>query len=354
MFRARLSAAVAVLGALTVLALVVAVPRASAVEPFPIDVTTMLTDHFTIHYQTNPDTSADPAYITQQQATDLGGWAERAYALYLSWGYPAPPTGPSGRIDIDVAHFDSASAPWTFFDAAAQPCLLDQTFPTGVQPCGIPPNPPAGAGAGVAGTLLIDNARGLNVHEVAHVVFNLFEFGIWNESQPQVENNYYWLEQAAAEWAAFRVENFLTPTQSSLGVSDSTADCVGGECGANYNDMAGDPGWTLMEYLSERYGTDVVKSFFTDAAAVNDITKPATQYVSDVLSAKGATFASVFTDYTVARLTGNFSITTIKGLLPAPTVSPVVGSVTGPIPTNYVSVSHFAARYIALKHGDPS
>ena len=350
MFRARLSAAVVVLGALIALALVVTVPRASAVEVFPVLPTTMLTDHFAIHYDTDP--KALP-YITQQQATDLAGWMERSYTLYQSWGYAAPPAGPSGRIDVDVQNFHGAGPPWSYFDAAAEPCVFAPV--DSPKTCG-GPQPPAGTGAGVVGTLEFDNATGLNVHEAAHLVFNLFEFAIWNESQPDVENNYYWLEQSAAEWAAYRVENFLTPGQSSLGASDSTGDCVGGECsnggGKDFNDMAGDSGWTFMEYLSERYGPDIVKSFFTDAAAVNDVTKPATQFVSDVLTAKGASFESVFTDYTVVRLTGNLSIITIRGLLPNPTVSPIVGSVSGPIPTNHVAVSHFGARYVALKHGD--
>jgi hypothetical protein len=351
MFRARSLAVVAVLGALIAFALAVAVPRASAVEPFPILPKTMLTDHFAIHYNTDPDLSADPAYITQQQATDLGGWAERAYALYLSWGYPAPPTGPGGHIDLNVQFFDLGGAPWTYADAAVEPCLLAAVAAIPSM-CGAGANPPPGTGAGVAGTIEIDNGRGLNVHEVAHVVFNIFELGIWNESQPHVENNYYWLEQTAAEWAAFRVESFLTPVQTSLGQSDNTGDCVGGDCGKVGYDRAGDPGWTFMEYLSERYGPDIVKAFFDRAAVVNDVTKPATDYVFDVLAAKGASFESVFTDYTIARLTGNFSILAIKGLLPTPTVSPLVGSISGPIPTSYVAVSHFAARYITLRHGD--
>ena len=349
MFRARLSAAVAVFGALIALALVVTVPRASAVEPYPILPTTMLTDHFAIHYNTDPNLSSNPGYITQQQATDLGGWAERAYALYVSWGYPAPPTGPGGHIDIEVGTFDASTPFWLKVDAAVEPCLMALAVPP--QECG-GLNPPPGTGAGVAGTIELDNHRGLNVHEVAHVVFNIFELGIWNESQPHIQNNYYWLEQSAAEWAAFRVESFLTPTQSSLGASDNTGDCVGGDCGTVGFDQAGDPGWTFMEYLNERYGPDIVKAFFDRAAVVNDVTKPATDYVSDVLVAKGATFESVFTDYTIARLTGNFSILTIKGLLPTPTVSPLVGSISGPIPTSYVAVSHFAARYITLRHGD--
>jgi len=206
MFRARLSAAVVVFGALIALALVATVPRASANEVFPVLPSTMLTEHFAIHYDTDPH---GLPYITQQQATDLGGWAERAYALYVSWGYPAPPASPSGRIDIDVQHFAGAGPPWDLFDAAAEPCILPPIDTP--KTCG-GPQPPAGTGAGVVGTLEVDNSKGLNVHEAAHLVFNLFEFGMWNESQPDIENNYYWLEQSAAEWAAYRVENFLTPT----------------------------------------------------------------------------------------------------------------------------------------------
>jgi hypothetical protein len=350
MSRARLLPAVVVFGALITFALVAAVPRASAVEPFPIGPKTFLTEHFAINYQTNPDKSSNPAYITEQQATDLGGWAERAYAIYVGWGYPAPPPGPGGRIGINVDNFSGAGPPWTFFDAAAEPCIIAAPIIAPFMPATCGPGG-GGTGANVAGTLELDSVKGLNVHEVAHVVFNLFEFKLWNESQPESVNNYYWLEQSAAEWAAYRVESFLTPTQDSLGASDNTGDCVGGDCGTVGFDQAGDPGWTFMEYLNERFGPDIVQSFFTDAASKADVTLPATTYIRDVLGAKSFAFEDVFTDYTVARLTGNFSILTIKGLLPTPTVTPLVGSVTGPIPTSYVAVSHFAARYIALMHG---
>ena len=89
MFSRRFPAALAVLGACAAFAaaLAVAVPRASAVEPFPVGPRTLQTAHFLIHYECDPVNSA---YIQQQKAGDIGGWAERAYALYRSWGYPAP------------------------------------------------------------------------------------------------------------------------------------------------------------------------------------------------------------------------------------------------------------------------
>ncbi len=317
MFRARLSAAVVVLGALTVLALTVTVPRASAVEPFPIGGQTMLTAHFAIHYDNNP---AGPDYITQQRVTDIAGWAERAYALYLSWGYPAPPPSNAlspGRDTITII----------------QPLYDDNAIPT---------DPLAGT---TSGALEVSNGANVGMHEVAHAVFSLFQFGMWQPTN-------LWLEQAAAEWAAFRAENFTTAVQADLGQSDNTGDCVGGDCGTVSYDEAGDPGWTFMEYLSERFGPDTIKALFTDGAALGQPSPAATQYVSDVLASHGTTFNQVFNDFTVARLTGNFSIDSIKGLLPVPQVSVSAGSVTGPIPTTHVAVSHFAARYIALQHRD--
>ena len=68
----------------------------------------------------------------------------------------------------------------------------------------------------------------------------------------------------------------------------------------------------------------------------------------------GSSFEIVFTDYTVARLTGGFTIDSIKGLLPVPQITATMGTVTGPVPTTHVAVSHFAARYVALRHVDPS
>ncbi len=329
MFRARLSAAVVVSGALIALALAVAVPRASAVEPFPKLPKTMLTTHFAIHYTTDPG-STD--YITQQQVTDIAGWAERLYALYTSpsWGYPAPLTNPGGPnpglVDIDVANYNG-------YDDNA-----------------IPGNPAAGQ---TYGSIQLHNKSG-GFHQLAHALFAVFDFGIWQPTD-------LWLEQAAAEWAAFRAENFTTAKQDNLGKSDNTGDCVSGDCGpasdlTNLYDRAGDPGWTFMEYLSERFGATVVQQFFNDGATVGLPAPAATQYLSDVFTAKGTTFQAVYNDYTAARLTGNYSITSIKGLLPVAQTNVAVGAVSGALPTTYVAVSHFGVRYVTLHHtnADPT
>lgn len=319
MFSRRSFAALAALGAFAAFAaaLAVAVPRASAVEPYPVGARTLQTDHFLIHYSGDP---ANSAYIQQQKAGDIGGWAERAYALYRSWGYPAPVDDGDGLIDITVMDFSLA-------DAAATP------------------NSPAAAQS--SGYIELNAATGLNQHEVAHVLFNVFEFAIWQPAD-------LWLEQAAAEWAAYRVEDFATPTSDSIAEPDRSGDCVGGECGKNGYDRAGDPGWSFMEYLSERYGPDIVKQIFDNGASVGLPAPASTQYVANVLTAKAATLGDVFTDYTVAYLAGNYQVTALKGLPPATYSATPTGTISGALPVQRVSVNHLAARYLKFTRGGSS
>lgn len=181
-------------------------------------------------------------------------------------------------------------------------------YPKSLFDAGATPNSPAAAQS--SGYIELNAATGLNQHEVAHVLFNLFEFAIWQPAD-------LWLEQAAAEWAAYRVEDFATPTSDSIAEPDRSGDCVGGECGKNGYDRAGDPGWSFMEYLSERYGPDIVKQIFDNGASVGLPAPASTQHVSNVLTAKAATLGDVFSDYTVAYLAGNYQVTALKGLPPA-------------------------------------
>ncbi|MGZ4417994.1 MAG: hypothetical protein ACXVRV_07440, partial [Gaiellaceae bacterium] len=79
--------------------LAVGVPRAAAIDPFPTTgIATLPSDHFMIHF--SRDVSPCPgAAITQEHAGEILGMAERAYALYGSWGYTAP--GYLADISVD-------------------------------------------------------------------------------------------------------------------------------------------------------------------------------------------------------------------------------------------------------------
>ena len=240
MFRARLSAAVVVFGALIALALVVAVPRASAVEPFPEPPKTMLTPHFAIHYTTDP---ASAAYITQQQVTDIAGWAERAYALYASWGYPAPPAGAqrpgststsltSAAVHRDLRRHKAVGGP-TNAEAAAQ--RRQERARRGHQVRQHGGTPPG-------------RARGLQPVRVRHLA-----------SRPTRTTT---LAQAGGGRVGGlpprRLQDARSRPASPSATTRATASAATAE--PSGYDRAGDPGWTFMEYLSERYGADTSSS----------------------------------------------------------------------------------------------
>jgi hypothetical protein len=308
-------------------ALSVGVTSASAADPFPITgVASLSSAHFTVFWdRDNQDQFCPKAFITQERAGDVLGMLERAYSLYSSWGY----TPPASPMNVSIDDFQEAP-----------PCVADGT---------IDPSVPRDSSGSLKrwtalinpsdGELHLDASTGLTYHTVAHEVFHLFE----NAINPALDQ---WLQEGTAEWAAFRAESFLTPTKTDLGQDpDRTADCVGSECGDTELDRNGYPGWVLFEYLSERFGTDTVKSVLTDPGS------PGTTALSNVLVAKGTTLASFFNDYATAKLSGNFSLDAIKGLLPAYYAKVATGDLTGSLPTTNVAVNHLAVRYIALQHG---
>ena len=312
------------------LALAVGVPCAAAADPFPVlGIATLSSQHFVVHYSRNDTDVGNPCpnpmhwFITQETAGDVLGMAERAYALDLSWGYPAPAT----PIDISVDDFSDQEGP---------PCgiafgSIDPTFTL--------PFNRWSALVDASGEMHLDATTGLTYHVIAHEMFHEFATTL-HAGLDQ------WLQEGTAEWAAFRAESFLTPTKDDLGVNpDRTADCVGSECGDTEFDKNGYPGWLLFEYLSERFGTDAVKSVLADPGT------PGTTALSNVLVSKGTTLAGFFNDYATARLNGNFSLAAIKGILPATQATIGTGAVSGSLPTTNVAVNHLAVRYVALHHG---
>jgi hypothetical protein len=309
--------------------LAIGVPRAEATDPFPSQgIATLSSAHFTVFYNRDNLSQLCPkGYITQETAGDVLGMAERAYSLYTSWGY-TPPAAPMNDISVD-----------DFQETV--PCISNGSIDASV--------PRNDDGSLVRWNALLnpsddqihlDATTGLAYHTIAHEVFHLFAVTL-NSGLDQ------WLQEGTSEWAAFRAESFLTPTETSLGRDpDRTADCVGSECGDTELDRNGYPGWLLFEYLSERFGTDAVRAVLADPGT------PGTTALSDVLVAHGTTLAAFFNDYTTARLTGNFSLAAIKGILPATQGAIPTGVVTGSLPTTNVAVNHLAVKFVTLHHGN--
>src|SRR5512133_4086800 len=138
--------------------LAVGVPRAVAIAPFPTTgVVTLSSDHFMIHW--SRDVSPCPAAtITQEQAGEILGMAERAYALYSNWGY----TAPGYLVDISVDDFTAV-------------CIAHGSIPLGNPPpldrwdAILDPIAPG------VDEVHLNYASGLEYHVIAHEVFHLFE-----------------------------------------------------------------------------------------------------------------------------------------------------------------------------------
>ncbi|MDX6408833.1 MAG: hypothetical protein QOE13_1904 [Gaiellaceae bacterium] len=292
------------------------VPRAAAIDPFPTTgVVTLSSDHFTIHY--TRDATCVSGAITQETAGDVLGLAERAYALYSSWGY----TVPASPVHLSADDFTLACASYGSL-------------------AGIPPPLDRWDAAIDAGTVHLNGAKdGLDYHVIAHEVFHLFEDVV----APGADQ---WLQEGLAEWASVRANAAIGGLELN---PDRTMDCVGSECGDSEFDRNGYPGWMLFEYLAERFGDAKVKSVL-DAAAAN----PAwtgTQALSSVVVPLGPTLGKFFEGYTTARLTGGFTYAALAGALPKTQGSIVVGSSTGAVSPVTLAVNHLAVRFVDLAHG---
>lgn len=341
----RLRFAVAPLAlALLAGAFALGVPRASASDPVPnTGIATLSSDHFQIHYsRDNADTVCPTRYISQERAGDVLQMAERAYAFYGSWGYTTPVLDGDGDslLDISVDEFDKAPPTCITYG------VIDPSIPTAadgsLSPWDALINPVAPAGAGEI-HLDATNARGLKYHIVAREVFQLFGLAM-DATADQ------WLQAGSAEWAAFRTENFATVTAADLGQnSNRSMDCVGSECGDTDVDRNGYSGWLLFEYLAERYGNDAVKAVWDEAAAFPGAA--ATTDLSNVLVTHGTTLSSFFNEYSTARLTGNFTVAAIAGVVPPSQASILVSASSGAIPAVRLAINHLAADYVALQHG---
>jgi hypothetical protein len=303
--------------------LAVGVPRAAAIDPFPTTgIATLASDHFLIHW--SRDVSPCPgAAISQEHAGEVLGMAERAYALYASWGY----TAPGYLADISVDDFTAG-------------CIAHGSIPLGNPPpldrwdAVLDPVAPG------VDEVHLNVASGLEYHVIAHEVFHLFADAVAAGAADQ------WLHEGLAEWASVRANAAAGGLELN---ADRTMDCVGSECGDSEFDRNGYPGWMLFEYLAERFGDAKVKSVL-DTAAANPGWS-GTQVLSSVVQPLGRTLGKFFEDYTIARLTGNFTFEALAGVLPTTQATIVVGSSSGAISPVTLAVNHLAVRFVDFAHG---
>ncbi|HET8607117.1 MAG TPA: hypothetical protein VFL66_08820 [Gaiellaceae bacterium] len=301
---------------------------ASSLPTVVLPADALATTHFVVHYGTDPGSGAA---ITETQAGDIGAFAERAYAAYTAEGYPAPLSdgtlGGDSRIDIYVQNLSSL----------------------GVLGIAIPD----GAGTTSSGYIDLDGSSsdGIDQHSIAHELFHLIQFAIW--VPPSVTDD--WLYEASAEWMGYRVDGFAGPIE--LGNWDMSLDChdpySGFECDLDAYKNGGYSRWPFFEYVFERsgWGDAFVKSIFDQGAAGAG---SATAAVASAIQAKGGSLSDVFTDWTVANMTGGYTVSQLQ-VPPQTYGSPIVtGTASGSIPSVEVPVDHLSARYVEIDRGSGS
>jgi hypothetical protein len=315
--------------------LAVGVPRAAAIDPFPnVGIVTLSSEHFMIHYSRDDRDGLCPArFITQEQAGDVLGMAERAYQLYTSWGYSAPilDTGDSDSL-LDISADQFSVVPDTCISYGSIDPAIPRENDGTLSRWDALINPTAPLGAG---EIHLDSLKGLTYHTIAHEVFHLFQSKITTSADP-------WVTEGTAEWAAVKAEGAAGGLESN---PDRTLDCVGAECGDTEFDKNGYPGWMLFEYLTEHYGDGKIKDLLSAPPMTG------TQALASVLPAP-VKLQDFFNDYTTARLNGNFSSPALAGVLPQSLAILPLGSLSGPFSITPVAVNHLAVRYLELAHGE--
>jgi hypothetical protein len=268
--------------------------------------------HFVVHYTSD---AADLNAISGLGAQMLSTNAERAYATEVGqWGFPAPIDDGDGKSDIYVYKLANMQ------NAGQAP--ID------------------GSARSTSGWIEIQPSYATDLHVVAHEFFHLiqFRYNIFAAT---------YLTEATAEWAGKRVSGSVAGVVPLQFPQDSL-DCDNG-CAAGF-DPRGYSRWTFFEFLSERYGVGVVREIW-ERAAVSSETRPGINPIAATLEAHGTTVSAAVLDYSVTNLNGAYSLTQLANANVTAQQTLYTGSATGGLPTQTLTVSHLAAKYIELFPG---
>jgi hypothetical protein len=313
--------------ALALLTLAVGVPSASAIDPFPLDgILTMSNANFTVHFNGNDRDTACASFITRERVGDILGMLDRARSFYASMGWPTPTPDADGYVHVSVDDFTAGTGCITYGAVPfGVPAPIDR-WDALVEPIAVPG----------ADNIHLDVDTALSYPIVAHEVFHLVE----DAMAPGTDQ---WLQEATAEWAAVRANKAAGGDELN---PDRSLDCVGSSCGDADYDKNGYPGWMLIEYLAERYKSDAKVWELWKRAQDN----PSDSATTDLAAVIDVPLATFYNDYFNARLTGSFTIASLKGALPETYGGFVVGNADATSDDLNVAVNHLAARYLYFKH----
>jgi len=339
--------ALLVVSAAAVAAGVLALPTSAALPTRPVLEHSVTTAHFVVHYNSDLLSDGTPAadYSTQTEASTIASYAEQAYSLYTSLGYPPPLNGVDGHVDIYL--LDTANN---------APPVEAANIPDG----GGPPYPVSDSAsidmATVTDLQLYAAKVGDTIQEeeawvVANQVFDLFEYDTWTPN----DGSDMWLLEGAAQWAALDMIGMPSGGPvTTLGSPDIALDChedlglLFQMCDRDWYVDHGLASWAFYQMLATMFGNTFVHSVLVNGAAGQS----AATALSNALAAKGSSLTAVFTDYVNHMMAGDWGVPALIAVRPPAQENIATGLATATLPATMVPVSHLSAGYVTFQRGD--
>jgi hypothetical protein len=268
--------------------------------------------HFEIHF---------PASVPTADAQTVADNLEHAYAVEVgSWGFDPPVNDGDSKVDVYLAHTDGH---------------LGEASPDTPGPA-------------TSGSITIDPGSTGDAEAAAHELFHLLQYAIDSRGAS-------FLKEGTAEWAGANVAGNTGWLLTYWGAPDQPLDCLAGSAcaGGGYSYAR----WIFFDYLSERYGTGIIREILTRAAADDAGDDPAKdlQAIADVLAAHGTSLTQVFNGFTAANVGESYSFPGLAGnrVPPRSSGSFYTGAASLTLPATTLGIDHLAARYMYFYSGDP-
>ncbi|MGE5691259.1 MAG: hypothetical protein ACM33B_11960 [Pseudomonadota bacterium] len=282
---------------------------------------TLVGDHVAVHWNTDEASQVacpNPSEYHQPEAGETLAAAEAAYDLWVTKrGFPPPVDDGDGKLDVYV------------YDTSPAAGIFDHDGPGG----------PGTWPAWVA--LTGDEAK--QAHWVGTAVFYASTMAMWGVWQD-------WFTFGTAEWAGLTAGGF-PEFASLLQAPDIALDCYDTPCAETLFLSNGQARWPFFQYLTDRFGNDVVRDVWERVAARAGTTADGVGALGDVLAAKGTTLTDVFNDFTGATAAGAVNAPNIAGDAPTTFATMAPGVAVGTKQVQKVAVNHLSARFVKLVPG---
>jgi hypothetical protein len=303
-------------GAVSFLALILATTgSAQAARPsLPLDIST---SHFKVHYTT--DAGDDQSSATAAAA--VAGNMETAYSTEVgAWGFNPPVNDGDGKTDVYIKNTGTH--------------LGESIRDTP----GVPTT---------SGYVLIDPMSTGDGETAAHELFHILQYAIYADGAK-------FLKEGTAEWAGANVAHTTSWAFVYWTYPFQPLDCAPGTpCGTSDWSYAR---WIFYDYLSEHYGTGIIKEIITRAGVLNAGTDPAldVQAINDVLAAHGSSLTQAFNDFTGANAGASYTFPGLagSGQLLREAVQTYTGAAAVTLPDHAFTIDHLAANFMSFASGD--